>query len=305
MDAVSREVAQVRSSDPSYPPRLLHLPDAPGVLHCRGALTALEHPCVTIVGSRRATAYGRRVSEELAAAAARAGWTVVSGMALGVDGAAHRGALRAKGLTVAVLAGGPDRASPRAHAALMEEVLVRGAVLSEHPPGIAPRKHHFPRRNRILAALADRVVVVEAARRSGALLTAAMALELGREVWAVPGSIFSPTTRGTHGLLEDGAVPVSSLDAWAASLEDRSPAAAAPNEYGAGAAGGIQLPLGPDLDPIQRRVWETLGKEALDLEALLAALGLPLRTVLPALTALELQGWVSRSPGPVFHRRAA
>lgn len=297
VDAVTRDVVRIHASHASYPSRLHHLPDPPDILHCRGDLGALEAPCVTIVGSRRSTEYGRRVAGEMAHAAVRAGWTVVSGLALGIDGAAHRGALEGGGATVAVLGGGPDRAHPRAHAPLMEALLGRGAVVSEYPPGVSPRKHHFPRRNRILAALAHRVVVVEATQRSGALITAGVAAEMGREVWAVPTSIYSPTARGPHALLEDGATPVASMDAWEASLRRRPP--------GAGEDGGVQLTLGPQGNTFQRRVWEALREDPVPLERLSHTLAVPVSTLLPALTALELQGWVARGPGPVFTRRAA
>lgn len=301
MDALNPEVIRVTPSQASYPHRLRHLPDPPGRLFVRGDLGVLEAPCVTIVGSRRSTRYGRRVAWELAGAAVRAGWTVVSGLALGVDGAAHRGALDAGGMTVAVLGSGPDRAQPRAHAGLMEEVLVRGSVLSEHAPGVAPRRHHFPRRNRLLAALASRVVVVEAAVRSGALLTAGLAAELGVDVWAVPGSVFSPCSRGTHGLLEDGAIPVTSLDAWEASLADAAGAGG-----GAGAATPEpQLALGPGGTEAVRAVWGALAGEPSTVEALAVRCGLSPGALLPVLTRLELDGWVRREPGPVFVRRAA
>ncbi|MEJ2539673.1 MAG: DNA-processing protein DprA [Gemmatimonadota bacterium] len=187
-----------------YPEPLRHLPDPPPVVFHRGELGVLTAPRVVIVGSRQATAYGRRVAGVLAAMSARAGWTVVSGMALGIDGAAHRGALDAGGATAAVLGSGPDRPSPTAHRRLATAIAQEGVLLSELPPGTPARPHHFPRRNRLLAALADRVVVVEAAKRSGALITARLALELGREVWAVPGPVFSPVCEGTHLLLEDG-----------------------------------------------------------------------------------------------------
>ncbi|MDT8340828.1 MAG: DNA-processing protein DprA [Longimicrobiales bacterium] len=306
MGALSRTVWQIRREDAGYPDRLKHLTDAPAVLYGRGDPRALDAPCVTIVGSRRSTAYGRRVAEELAQAAVRSGWTVLSGLALGVDGAAHRGTVMAGGRTVAVLAGGPDRAHPAAHRPLLEQLLERGAVLSEYEPGVTPRKHHFPRRNRILAALAWRVVVVEAASRSGALITASIAADLGRDVWAVPASIFSPTARGTLALLEDGAVPVVSVEAWEASLAAEGMAAA--EASGRSVEGGGprgQLSLGPQQDALQARIWQVLGNEELTLEALALRVERPLGELLSALTHLELSGWLTRRPGPAFRRRAA
>lgn len=301
VDALTPEVVRITPSDPSYPPRLKQLHDPPAQLFVRGALGALEAPCVTIVGSRRSTRYGRRVAEELAREAVRAGWTVVSGLALGVDGAAHRGALEGGGVTVAVLGGGPDRAHPRTHQGLMNRVLERGAVLAEYPPGVTPRKHHFPRRNRILAALSHRVVVVEAAARSGALVTAGLAADMGVDVWAVPGSIYSPCSRGTHALLEDGAIPVTSLDGWWDSLGPTGDVGRSPDRPGVPS----QLELGPGQEDSAGRVWAALEADPLSLEALCARCGVAPGDLLPLLTRLELQGWIRREPGPVFARRAA
>ena len=287
-------VTPVALDGSAYPGGFHHLPDPPPVTYHRGDPSVLSEPGVVIVGSRRATAYGRRAAAELAARAARAERVVVSGMALGIDGAAHRGALEGGGITAAVLGSGPDRPSPGAHRGLAAELLHRGALLSEHPPGTPPRAHHFPRRNRLLAALGDRVVVVEAAARSGALITARLALELGREVWAVPGSVFSPVSVGTHRLLEDGARPVTDLDDWSASLAPRDP------------GNRRTRPAVPDLDdPATSRVWSLLEGEGLSLDALLARAGLPAGRLLTTLSRLELEGWIRRLPGPGFSRRAA
>lgn len=291
-------VTMLSSSHPEYPDRLRHLSDPPEPLFHRGALDALGHPCVAIVGSRKSTAYGRRVAETLSRIAARSGWTVVSGMALGIDGAAHRGTLEGGGLTVAVLGSGPERAYPRAHAGLMERILERGLVLSEHPPEVTPRAYHFPRRNRILAALATRVVVVEAAERSGALITAGIAADLGREVWAVPGSVFATGSRGTHALIGDGATPVTSMEAWAESLE--------PDLFTHGGAGAPDsgLPRGPARG-LSARVWRALGGEPRTLEEVAESVGVDAREILSPLAALELGGWVRRAPGPSFFRAAS
>lgn len=285
-----------------YPAELRHLPDPPPILYSRGDLSALEAPRVVVVGSRRATAYGRRAAEALAAEASRAGWLVVSGMALGIDGAAHRGALDAGGRSVAVLGSGPDRPTPRAHRGLAARLLERGCLLSELPPGTPARPHHFPRRNRILAALGAKVVVVEAARRSGALITARMALEIGREVWAVPGSVFSPVCEGAHLLLEDGARPVVTPGHWAQVLRDGAVAEG-------GGRRGRPHPDGEVLeswDDDVRAVWAVLGdgSHTLD-ELLLAEAALGSVRILSALSLLELGGWVWRGPGGAFQRRSA
>lgn len=304
LDEVDETLAACRASGvvatgldgAAYPPSLKHLPDPPPILFSRGDLSALAHPRVVIVGSRRATAYGRRAASVLASSASRAGWSVLSGLALGVDGAAHRGALEAGGTTVAVLGSGPDRPTPRSHAAMAAELVRKGCVLSEFPPGVPPRPHHFPRRNRILAALADRVVVVEAARRSGALITARLALELGREVWVVPSPIFSPVCEGTHLLLEDGARPVVTPARWSESLRRSEEAPPPP---------ASSVEPGEAWDEVTRAVWRSLGGESRTLDQIVSRLGLSAPAALTALTSLELGGWVWRESGGRFQRRAA
>ena len=279
-----------------YPADLRHLPDPPPILFSRGDLSRLRGPRVVVVGSRRATAYGRRVAESLAAEAVRAGWSVVSGMALGIDGAAHRGALDAGGTSVAVLGSGLDRPTPRSHLSLATRLLKAGCLVGELPPGTPARPHHFPRRNRILAALGAKIVVVEAARRSGALITARLGLELGREVWAVTGSVFSPVCEGTHLLLEDGARPVVTPELWAEALREgrRGDLPAHPTP------GALQ-----DWDSDARAVWAALQHGSQTLEGLLSESDLQGVGVLSALSHLELGGWVWRGPGGTFHRRSA
>jgi DNA processing protein len=193
----------VTLADPDYPGLLRSLADPPLALYVRGSLSGACH--VAVVGTRRPSADGLEVARRLAAGLSAAGVCVVSGLARGIDAAAHRGALEGGGLTVAVLGCGMDRVWPAEHAELLEQVAERGAVLSEYPPGTPPLRHHFPARNRILAALSRAVVVVEARERSGALLTAEFALEMGREVFAVPGCVLNPRSRGPHQLLREGA----------------------------------------------------------------------------------------------------
>jgi DNA processing protein len=192
--------------DEDYPPMLRGLGDAPLGLFVRGRLA--DGPVAAIVGSRSATPYGRQVARLLGEELARSGVVVASGMARGVDAAAHAGAIASGGDTWAVWGTGPDRIYPPEHAALAEEIARSGAILTEYPPGTPPRRHHFPERNRILAGLAHVVVVVEAAARSGALITARLALEEGREVMAVPGNIFSELSVGPNTLLRVGARPL-------------------------------------------------------------------------------------------------
>jgi len=189
-----------------WPDQLTNTSDPPLGLFARGRLP--RSPMVAVVGSRRATAYGRQVARVLGGELAGAGLAVVSGMARGVDAAAHEGTMEAGGTTVAVWGTGPDRVYPREHAGLAERIAVDGALLTEYPPGTPPRRHHFPQRNRILAGLVQAVVVVEAGTRSGALVTARLAVDEGREVLAVPGSIFSPLSAGPNALLRLGARPL-------------------------------------------------------------------------------------------------
>ena len=188
---------------PEYPATLNDLSGPPSVLFALGRTELLRGPCVAVVGSRRATAYGRRIARRMGAFLAGQGRCVVSGMAMGVDAEAHRGAL--PGPTAAVLGSGVDVASPPRNSALYRNIVEQGVVVSEYAPGVRPEPHHFPARNRIIAALAGDTVIVEASRRSGALITAGVALDLGREVHAVPGPIDRPTSEGTNRLIADGA----------------------------------------------------------------------------------------------------
>jgi DNA processing protein len=191
-------------NDTDYPALLLNLPDPPPVLYCNGSLERdLCH--IAVVGSRRATAYGKAVTHRLCRDLSTSGVSIVSGMALGIDTAAHLGALNAGGSTVAVLGSGLNRIYPPENRSLFARIAQNGAVLSEFSLDAAPEPHHFPQRNRIISGMALGTVVVEAARRSGSLITARLAAEQGREVYAVPGSIHAPTTRGTHELIRQGA----------------------------------------------------------------------------------------------------
>jgi DNA processing protein len=197
---------------PSYPPRIRRLPDPAPLLWVRGELRALTHPNVALVGSRRASAAGREAARALAAELAELGFAVTSGLARGIDAAAHCGALDAGGLSLAVLGCGIDLAYPPEHAELAERIAASGALVSELPPGAPPRKHHFPLRNRLISGLAAALVVVEARERSGSLITAAHALAQGSEVLAVPGPVRVPGHLGSNRLLRDGAWPALDAD---------------------------------------------------------------------------------------------
>jgi DNA processing protein len=237
------------------------------------------------------------VSERLAAALARAGVCVTSGLALGVDGSAHAGALRAHGDTVAVLGAAPDVAYPRFHRRLHEAIAERGLLVSEFVPGTRAAPHHFPRRNRILAGLAQATVVVEAGSRSGSLITVDHALDLGRDVWAVPGPIDAPTCRGSNRLLADGARPLVSIDDFVDEITGRR----------AGEDDGEQTGLFDDLAaerPLESRILEILRRGASDADELAHRLDAPVATILAHLTTLELHGEVERLAGMRFRRAA-
>jgi DNA processing protein len=246
------------------------------MLWARGDLHLLDRPCVAIVGTRKATAYGERITRDLARTLARAGACIVSGLARGIDAAAHRGALDVGGATTAVLGTGLDVVYPRGHAELQGRIGEQGLLLSEQAPPDAAHGGSFPMRNRIIAALAPVTIVVEAGVKSGALITAAHALEMGRTVAALPGPIDSPQSQGSNELLRDGAVMITSL-ADALALLQLTPALR-----------HRDLPAeGPE-----RAIWDALAAGPADVDALSARAGLPAHAAVAAVSALELTGFV-------------
>ncbi len=208
-------------ADAQYPSRLAEIPEAPATLHVRGSLVDADALAVAIVGSRRATPYGLEVAEMLAADLAARGVTIVSGLARGIDSAAHRGALRVGGRTLAVLGSGVDVIYPPENRRLAGEIAARGALLSQFAPGTPPLPQNFPTRNQVIAAMSLAVVVVEAAEKSGSLITARLAAELGREVLAVPGRITAAESRGANRLIQDGAHVAMGWDDVVAVLPER------------------------------------------------------------------------------------
>ena len=280
----------IRLEGGRFPRALRHIHDPPRVLHLRGALAgdpmALDAPAIAVVGARDATAYGLAMARALGRALAESRLVVVSGLALGIDGAAHRGALEAGGRTVAVVGGGTDVVYPRQNASLRSEILSRGVLVSEHPAGTAPRPGQFPRRNRIVSGLFLGVIVVEATLRSGSLSTAAHALEQGREVFAVPGPAGAPRSAGPHALLRRGAKLVESVDDVLAEL----PAGVA-SPLDDGCHDVVRLP--PDLDRIRNAIRG--GVATADELALRLRVKVP--EILENLVALELRGLVVRGPG--------
>ena len=262
-------------------------PDIAG-LRARGRWPPPEGPRAAIVGSRRPSPYGEAVAEQLSADLAAAGVVVVSGLALGIDAAAHRGALNGGGTTIAVMGTGVDIVYPAAHSALAEQIVAGGgALVSQFPDGTLPRRHNFPARNLTMAALSDVVVVVEAAEGSGALITAAAALELGKDVMAVPGSVFSSLSVGTHGLIRDGAALVQNardvLAALDVSREVLDDPLRPPRRVG--------FELGRSRDGIVRHLSDTLALSAAEIAR---KLQLPIAEVVGRLTSLELEGAVRR-----------
>lgn len=275
-------------TDPRYPAALEPVVDAPAVLWVRGQPRALRLPGVAIVGARAATPAARHVARRLGRDLAAAGLAVVSGLARGVDAEAHLGALDT-GTTIAVLGCGADCVYPAEHDALAARIVAAGgAVVSEFPPGTAPRPHHFPLRNRIISGLARGVVVVEASAESGSLITARLALDQGREVMAVPGSVAAGRNRGGHALLRDGA----------ALVEDAADVVEALGFPRAGVA-AAGAPPGVGDDPLLAAF--TPGESA-DLATLMVATGQPASVVLQRLLVLELAGAVVRAPGGRFLR---
>jgi DNA processing protein len=273
-------------SDPAYPPSLSAIIDPPPVLWTRGSPAALERPAVAIVGSRAASSYALDVAGRLAADLAARGLTVVSGLARGVDSAAHRGALSVGQSTIAVLGCGADVVYPPEHAALARAIELHGLIVSELVPGTRPLPRFFPQRNRIISGLSRAVVIVEAGDRSGALITAQCALEQGRDVFAVPGNILSGRNSGGHALLRDGAKIVERADDI---LEELGEGSRAPS---AGRFPSAPDPLLACLPP----------GEACDLDAIAERSGLSPARLLPRLFELELQGLVRRAGAGRFVR---
>lgn len=276
--------------DPAYPALLAHIPDPPAVLYVAGSLEPADESCVAVVGSRKASTAGSRFARKLARDLAQAGVTVVSGLAQGIDAAAHQGALEGGGRTLAVFGAGLDVIYPGWNADLAGAVRRAGAWLSEFPLGTEPRPHHFPRRNRIISGLSLGVVVVEAAERSGSLITARAALDQGREVFAVPGPPGAFNSRGAHGLLREGAKLVEGAEDVLAELR------AAPRPDRAPASGP-----GPEGPPTP--LWGALEDEPLHIDEVAAKAGLSPAAAGAGLMALALEGLAEEFPGKRYARR--
>jgi len=286
--ALLRE-SMVTLDDPRYPPLLREIIDPPLALHVRGDLSLAERPSVSVVGSRRATPYGLNVAKRLTQELVSAGVVIVSGLARGIDAAAHEAALDCGGTTIAVLGTGIDVVYPRSHTRLFRRIESEGLILSEFPPETAPLPENFPIRNRVISGLSSGTLIVEATTQSGSLITARMAAEQGREVFAVPGSIFSDRSEGTHRLIQYGAKLVHDgddvLDELPGHLKirrDKSPAEP-------------ESPLREVLHVLSR-------EEAMHVDLLAEKLRLGPQAVAASLLQLELDGWIKALPGARYVR---
>jgi DNA processing protein len=288
----------VRSIDPNYPSRLRDVPGAPPLLFVAGDVDCLRLPQLAIIGSRSPTAGGRDNAFQFAEHLASHGLCITSGLALGIDAAAHQGALAANGYTIAVTGTGLDRVYPARHRELARAISAQGALVSEFPPGTQARAENFPRRNRIISGLSLGTLVVEASLRSGSLITARFALEQGREVYAIPGSIHNPLSKGCHALIRQGAKLVECV---ADILEELPPGLAAEVEAPAAA----ETALEEDFDQDYRQVLDALGHDPVPVDLLVQRTGLTPGEVSSILLVLELKGHVTAIAGGRYARAAS
>jgi len=300
-DAVMRDIDQVckkgytfvTCQDKDYPPLLRHIPDPPPLLYVYGRLSQLEYP-LSVVGSRKATPYGRKTARSLCRQLAESGASIVSGMALGIDTAAHEGALEAGGVTVAVLGSGLNHIYPTQNRELFHRIAEHGAVMTEFAMDAIPDARHFPMRNRIISGMSLGTVVVEAARRSGSLITARLAAEQGREVFAVPGNIHSATARGTHDLIKQGAKLVETANDIIEEITPQLSAGREPRQP--------RQPVG--LSEREQRVFEAIGVDPVHIDDLARDLGQAMAPLTSILSQLELKGLICQEPGKHFVRHA-
>jgi DNA processing protein len=275
----------VTLADTAYPRALLEIPDPPPLLYAKGDVTLLNRPTVAVIGSRNATPQGLKNAEAFSEALSVAGWCVTSGLALGVDGAAHRGALKGRGSTVAVVGTGLDIVYPARHRELAHAIVEKGLIVSEFPLGEPSKAGNFPRRNRIISGLARGVLVVEANLESGSLITARLAGEQGREVFAIPGSIHSPLSKGCHRLIKQGAKLVDSIQDILEEL------------------GEAPMLMADDENPqTPHPLLEQMGFEATAIDSLIQSSGLTSEEVSAMLLSLELEGRVASLPGGRYQR---
>lgn len=289
-----KEIKTVTILDDDYPPNLREIYDPPSVIFYQGEWQVNDSRALGIVGSRRATVYGKKVAEKFGGDLASAGFTVVSGLARGIDSAAHRGCLASSGRTIAVLGSGVDVIYPRENAKLSMEIKEKGVLLSEFVPGSTPKPGNFPARNRIIAGLSLGVLIVEAAARSGALITADFALESGRDVYAIPGPIVSPNSKGTNNLIKQGAKLVDQVGDILEEFDlgnDKKEKSNVPKDR--------ELDLTAD----EKLIFNALSWEPIGIEEIIQSTQWAPSQVQTALTLLELKGLVEQVPGKQFVRK--
>lgn len=325
--AAGEDRAIVRFDDPDYPPLLKAIDDPPPVLFVQGNLKALWLPQIAIVGSRQASGAALQNTHDFAHALSSCGLVVTSGLALGVDGAAHEAALEAGGLTIAVVGTGLDRVYPARHHALAHRIVAQGAMVSEFPIGVGVRSEHFPRRNRLISGLATGVLVVEASMQSGSLITARLASEQGREVFAIPGSIHNPLAKGCHLLIKQGAKLVETAQdivedlrgvvsryqhEWRPYVASQMQSALPDSSYGSADVSATPPPktqtTAQSALPVsaeEQRILEALGFEVCGMDDLVLRTGLSAEQLAAALLMLELDGRVMSVAGGRFQRQGS
>ncbi|WP_263081446.1 DNA-processing protein DprA [Endozoicomonas sp. Mp262] len=275
----------------AYPVQLKELPDPPSILYVVGNPVLLSEPQLAIVGSRRPTPQGRRVAAEIAGVLARSGFVITSGMAMGIDGAAHQGTLAGYGNTVAVLGTGVDQVYPRSHLSLYSEIIEQGgAIVSELPLGTSPNPANFPRRNRVISGLSLGVLVVEAAIESGSLISARLAAEQGREVFAIPGSVMNPLSKGCHKLIREGAVLVESAEDILLELKPEIQHLLLESE-------GCAVSITKCTDPAHKKILEAMGFDVISPDLISSLCSIPYDELSVILTDMELSGFIQSVPG--------
>ena len=275
--------------DDAYPRYLKEIAQPPPVLYCKGSITAEDDLAVAIVGTRNVTAYGKQITQDTAEYLARNGVTVVSGLARGVDGLAHHSAIEAGGRTIAVLGSGVDIIYPPEHRKLAERIQEHGAIVSDYAPGTKPDGINFPPRNRIISGLSRGTIVIEAGEKSGALITAKFAVEQDREVFAVPGSVLSPMSRGTNDLIGEGAIPMTNPKSVLEALRVEEGSRVVKSKE-------------PEMNDIERTVLRVLGQDSLHIDDICVRMDLSVERLTVALTMMELKGLVVREQGMVYRQ---
>ncbi|MDD7805982.1 MAG: DNA-processing protein DprA [Endozoicomonas sp. (ex Botrylloides leachii)] len=272
-----------------YPIQLKELPDPPAVLYVLGNPVLLSEPQIAVVGSRRPTPQGRTMATEMASQLTRSGFVVTSGMAMGIDGAAHQGAIASYGDTIAVLGTGIDQIYPRSHRSLYASIIQQGAIVSEYAIGTAPKPANFPRRNRIISGLSLGVLVVEAALQSGSLISARLAAEQGKEVFAMPSSVMNPMAKGCHQLIKEGAVLVETVDDILAELKPQVEQILLKTDN--------KAPSFEDINPVQQKILSAMGYDVINPDLLCSLCAMSYSELSVLLTNMELNGMIEAVPG--------